>query len=177
MASSQRNGVRSLDTQAHTCACKHMYSQRQANGVGTCRDPHTLITRCCHACLVCTEPCQAGNGPPPDPDSCIAQPVNLGPPQGFFHAVATVVCKWARESPAIGLPSLLGLWGTAAPVMFRVGTASPAQRGKPEWDQRGGAEPGRGLEEKTQRSDRKHFQEEKLWEMTHAGWGREVWMG
>lgn len=86
MASAQRNGVRSLDTQAHTCACKHMYSQRQANGVDTCRDSQGLITRCCHACLMCTEPCGAGKGPPPGSDPCTAQPGNLGPPQGFFHA-------------------------------------------------------------------------------------------
>ena len=73
--------------QAYTCACKHMYSQRQANGVDTCRDSRALITHCCHTCLVCTEPCGAGNDvPPPDSDPCIAQPVNLGPAQGFFHA-------------------------------------------------------------------------------------------
>jgi len=73
--------------------------------------------------------------------------------------MATAACKWARASPAIGLPSLLGLWGTAAPRWSQGGAASSAQRGKPEWDQRGSAEPGRELEEKTQRNGGKHFQD------------------
>lgn len=37
---------------------------------------------------------------------------------GLFPCIATADCKRARDSPAIGLPSLVGLWGTAAPLMM-----------------------------------------------------------
>lgn len=34
---------------------------------------------------------------------------------GMFPCMATAGCKRARDSPATGLPSLLGLWGTELP--------------------------------------------------------------
>lgn len=43
--------------------------------------------------------------------------------------MATAVCKWARDSPAIGLPFLQGLWGTAAPSMVKgLGSISSSDR-------------------------------------------------
>lgn len=111
---------------AGTCTCRG--KDKEWTRAGTHRHlSHTPVTRGCWPWAAHgAELCGVADGPAPASEPGTAQPRVLLRDVSLHGCCR---CDGAGDSPATGLPSLLGLWGTELPWCSGLGAANPAGLG------------------------------------------------